>query len=337
MPRKPRIEYAGAVYHMMNRGDQGEPVFKDGLDYGNFLSVAGECCKRSGWVVHAYVLMPNHFHLLLETKQANLADGMKWLMGAYTQKFNRRHGLRGHLFQGRYKAVLIQSDSGNYFERVSTYIHLNPARAGMLKQEGADLSQYGWSSYVAYVGGERPEWLEVRRVFGNLGLKDERRGREEYRKYIYGRIADLKTKRGRKMYKAEWKALRHGWYVGGADFEEYLLGKLGGAVSNNKRDSYSGEAIIRHDEAEAERLVNVGMKILGISENDLDGMRKGAMEKRLLALLVQDRTMAKQSWTSERLRMGVASNVGTYARSARESSDPNVLRLRKALYGVILK
>ena len=108
-------------------------------------------------------------------------------------------------------------------------------------------------------------------------------------------------------------------------------------MSNNKRDSYSGEAIIRHDEAEAERLVKVGMKIFGISENDLDGMRKGAMEKRLLALLVQDRTMAKQSWTSERLRMGVASNVGTYARSARESSDPNVLRLRKALDGVILK
>jgi len=143
MPRKPRIEYNGAVYHVMNRGDQGELVFKDELDYGNFLSVIGEFCKRSGWVVHAYVLMPNQFQMRLETPEANLVNGMKWFMGTYTQKFNRRHGLRGHAFQGRYKAVLIDSDSGGYFETVSTYIHLNPARAKLLLPGNNSASRTG--------------------------------------------------------------------------------------------------------------------------------------------------------------------------------------------------
>jgi len=239
--------------------------------------------------------------------------------------------LRGHLFQGRYKAVLIQSDGGNYFERVSTYIHLNPARAGMLKKEGSDLSGYPWSSYGGYAGGERPEWLEVKRVLGNLGLKDERRGREEYRKCMAARIAELRTKRGRKMYKAEWKSVRHGWYVGGAGFEEYLLKKLDGVVSDNKRESYSGEAISRHDEAEAEKLIRGGMKALGISESDLERMQKGATEKKLLAWLVQERTIARQEWVSARLMMGAASNTGTYVKSVRESTDANVLRLRNTL------
>ena len=108
--------------HVMNRGDNRKKVFLDNLDYELFLVRMGEVCGRSGWRMHGYVLMPNHFHWLVETPEANLVAGMKWFMGAYSIGFNARHGHRGHVFQGRYKAVVVESGQGNYFERVSTYV-----------------------------------------------------------------------------------------------------------------------------------------------------------------------------------------------------------------------
>jgi putative transposase len=332
MPRKPRIEYAGAVYHAMNRGDQGEPVFKDKLDYENFLATLGEACGRTGWRVHAYVLMPNHFHLLLETPQPNLAQGMKWFLGAYTQKFNRRHGLKGHAFQGRYKAVVIRTDSGGYFERVSSYVHLNPARARLLNAERPDLSSWRWSSYGGYTGAwARPEWLVVDRVLGDLGLKDDGKGRDAYRDHLRERVKELRTRRGKKLYDAVWKEIRHGWCVGGADFEAVLVERLKDVVTARKRESYSGEAMRRHDEAEAERLVRSGLKALGLTEADLEKQAKGSREKCLVAWLVQERTLARQSWVAERLRMGAASGVGAYTKRIREATDPEVRRLRHLL------
>ena len=146
MPRKPRVEYVGAVYHVMNRGDRGGGIFRDKLDYELFLVKTREVCSRTGWKIHSYVLMPNHFHWLVETPEGNLVAGMKWFLGAYSQGYNARHGQRGHVFQGRYKAVPVESESGNYFETVSTYIHLNPARGKLLNGDHPDLGAYRWSS-----------------------------------------------------------------------------------------------------------------------------------------------------------------------------------------------
>src|SRR6516165_6697004 len=130
MPRPLRIEYPGALYHVMARGNQGRPVFRDDTDRQLWLETLGQACGKTGWRVHAYVLMGNHYHLLLETPEANLEAGMKWLQGTYTQRYNGRHKLFGHLFQGRYKAVLVDpQEKEGYFQVVSTYIHLTPARA----------------------------------------------------------------------------------------------------------------------------------------------------------------------------------------------------------------
>ena len=109
MARPLRIEYAGAVYHVMARGNQGQAVFRDDHDRRRFLDVLGEASGKTGWRVHAYVLMGNHYHLLLETPEGNLAAGMKWLQGTYTQRFNSRHEVFGHLFQGRYKALGLRA------------------------------------------------------------------------------------------------------------------------------------------------------------------------------------------------------------------------------------
>ena len=104
MPRKLRVEYAGAIYHVINRGDRREPIFLEDADYELFVETLGEACEKTGWQVHAYCLMPNHFHLVMETPEANLVAGMKWFLGTYTARFNRRHKYFGHLFSGRYKA-----------------------------------------------------------------------------------------------------------------------------------------------------------------------------------------------------------------------------------------
>src|SRR6266487_6027890 len=132
MPRPLRIQYAGARYHVMSRGDRREAIFYDDADRVEFLRTLGQACLKTGWQVHAYCLMSNHFHLVLETPQPNLAARMKWLLGAYTQRFNRRHRNWGHLFGGRYKAQLIDGRRLGYLRCACDYVHLNPVRAGMV-------------------------------------------------------------------------------------------------------------------------------------------------------------------------------------------------------------
>src|SRR5437763_218934 len=118
MPRPPRIEYEGALFHATSRGDRREAIFLDDQDKVQFLRTFEQACLKAGWQVHAYCLMTNHFHLVLETPQPNLALGMKWLLGTYTQRLNRRHQHWGHLFGGRYKAQLIDGRSAGYLRRV---------------------------------------------------------------------------------------------------------------------------------------------------------------------------------------------------------------------------
>jgi putative transposase len=172
MARPIRIEYPGAMYHVMCRGNNGRDVFfgEDGCK--KFLDTLDEACMRAGWFVHAYVLMGNHYHLLLETPEGNLVDGMKWFQGTYTQRINAWQGRRGHLFQGRYKAQLINSEQrdDNYFQTVSEYIHLNPARARMTGEgkRWERLRDYPWSSVQLYCGGKRkrPSWLASQTLVG---------------------------------------------------------------------------------------------------------------------------------------------------------------------------
>ena len=137
MSRKLRIEYEGAIYRVMNRRDRREPIFQDDMDRKRFLETLGETCAKTDWRVHAWCLMGNHFHLVVETPNANLVAGMKWFLGTYTARFNRRHKLFGHLFSGRYKALVVDAASPGYFRTVCEYVHLNPVRARWLSPEQA--------------------------------------------------------------------------------------------------------------------------------------------------------------------------------------------------------
>ena len=156
MARKLRIQYPGAIYHVMNRGDRREAIFEDDEDRQRLLKALTEACEKTGWQVHAYCLMRNHFHLVIETPQPNLVAGMKWLLGTYTSRFNRRHKEFGHLFSGRYKALIVDGSGNGYLfslEQVDT--PPGPSHFGEVVQEAEavqaerrvveGLQRMGWS------------------------------------------------------------------------------------------------------------------------------------------------------------------------------------------------
>jgi putative transposase len=132
MARPLRLEFSGAVYHVTARGDRREAIFLDDQDRQRFLGLLGREIGQQNWLLYAYCLMSNHYHLLLETPEANLARGMRRLNGVYTQGFNRRYGLSGHVLQGRYKAILVDRDA--YLLELSRYVVLNPVRAGLVAE-----------------------------------------------------------------------------------------------------------------------------------------------------------------------------------------------------------
>ena len=156
MTRPLRIEYPGAYYHVTSRGNERKNIFINKVDRNSFLSYLKSAHLRYGAEIHAFCLMNNHYHLLLETPKGNLSQIMRHINGAYTNYFNIRHKRRGHLFQGRYKAILVEADS--YAGELSRYIHLNPVRAGMV-----DIPEkYGWSSYQYYIRRKKKlDWLTV--------------------------------------------------------------------------------------------------------------------------------------------------------------------------------
>lgn len=160
MARRPRIHVPGGLYHVIARGNRRQAIFRSRLDYGGYLRRLEEGLRRTGTRCFAFALMPNHVHLLLEAGQAPLARLMQGLQQGYTQEFNRRHGLIGHVFQGRYKAILCDRDA--YLLELVRYLHLNPVRTN-LTQDPAD---YHWSSHRAYLGRERIPWLSIEPVLG---------------------------------------------------------------------------------------------------------------------------------------------------------------------------
>ena len=177
MARPLRIEYPGAFYHVVNRGQRQGAVVDDVRDRRQFLLYLERMARQYSVVVHGYCVMTNHYHLIIETPEANLSRAVQWLNVSYASYYNRRHRCSGHLFQGRFKAVVV--DAASYLEVLSRYIHLNPVRAG-IKSRPWD---YTWSSCRYFVKAlAAPDWLEIRRVLAGFGrsLKAARRGYVEY-------------------------------------------------------------------------------------------------------------------------------------------------------------
>ncbi len=166
MARPARLQFPGALYHVTARGDRRESIYDDDTDRAHFLEVLGEVVKQFNWRCHAYCLMDNHYHLMIATPDGNLSKGMRQLNGVFTQWSNRRHARSGHLFQGRYKAILVDSDS--YLLELCRYVVLNPVRAGAVRSPAA----WRWSSYRATAGKiDPPAWLEIDTVLAAFGKR----------------------------------------------------------------------------------------------------------------------------------------------------------------------
>jgi REP element-mobilizing transposase RayT len=298
----------------MCRGNRQEAIFKDGKDHEVYLDTLGETCERCGWKVHAFVLMGNHYHLLLETPEANLVDGMRWFQGVYTQRFNARHKEWGHLFQGRYKALLVDG-GGDYFSTVASYIHLNPARARCFDLEAGKLSDFKFSSYPGYVRpSKRPEWLVVDRVLSCCGCEDSVSGRTQYRKIMQKRVLELLHSAHPALADAAWQNIRRGWVFGSDEFCSQMRDALERASRGRRRDSHSGGAAILHDEQAAEELLKQGLKEVGLRREELSYIKKSDDRKKVVAWLIRKNTSVRNEWVSNALKMG---NLATVSRSVR--------------------
>ena len=191
MARQLRIEYPGAFHHIFSRGNQKQPIFLADDDRHFFLKCLREASKKFGVIIHVYCLMPNHFHLILETPLGNLSRMMHSLITGYTIYFNKKHKRHGHLFQGRFKSILIEAVS--YAKELSRYIHLNPVRAGLVERP----ESYAWSSYEYYRGMSMPaRWLEtsvVLRLFGEQ-LKESKKAYVEFVMHGIGEEAPASIK-----------------------------------------------------------------------------------------------------------------------------------------------
>jgi putative transposase len=302
MPRPLRIQFAGAIYHVMSRGDRREAIFLNDADRLEFLRTLGQVCLKTGWQVHAYCLMTNHFHMVMETPQPNLALGMKWLLGTYTQRFNRRHRHWGHLFGGRYKAQLIDGRSRGYLRCACDYVHLNPVRAGMVAAN-KKLESFRWSSYPGYRKPKfREQWLRVERLLGEHGLiKDTPKSRREFERRM----------RAARLEAGEYQSMRRGWKIGAEDFHDWLAEKLArrgrkGEQARERRET---------DEALAERLVLEALAKVRWREIDLAKHPKGHRMKVKIAQQLRGETPMSRQWIADRLRMGSASYVSNLLNS----------------------
>jgi putative transposase len=293
MPRPLRIQYPGARYHVMSRGDGRDAIFRDPRDRHEFLRTLGQTCRKTGWQVHSYCLMTNHFHLVVETPQPNLSLGMKWLLGTYTQRFNRGHRHWGHLFGGRYKAQLVDGRSPTYLRAACDYVHLNPVRAGIIGPR-TKLDAYGWSSYPAYCRPRlRPAWLRVDRLLCEHGLElDDAKARREFQR----RMANARTETNAPGE----LALRRGWKLGAEDFADWLADKLARPGKKGERARERGET----DAALAERLVQEKLAALRWREIDLARRPKGDRAKVEIAQQVREQTPMTRQWIAQRLQMG---------------------------------
>ena len=306
MARPIRVEFDGAVYHVTARGNERREIYRDVSDRQRFLETLGEAAERFGLVCHAYCLMPNHYHLLLETPRANLTVAAGWLQTTYSIRLNRRHERSGHLFQGRFKAQLVEADL--YAQQLIQYIHLNPVRPKNKRRpvppdRRAELSNFRWSSHRAYAGlanTKPPEWLctDWLSYFG----RTRPAAQAEYRRQIAQAFGHVLP--------SPWDDLRGGLVLG----SEALFGKVNGLLAKSEHAeeirwsrragaAAVGDAIDRLAAEQTDRRLAIwlrvrlgGQRMTHVAEQYgyRDGSGVHRVVKRLEARAAEDRQLARK-------------------------------------------
>lgn len=300
MPRQVRIQYPGAIYHVMSRGNRRQEIYLDDVDRQDFLKTLAEACQKSGWQIHAYCLMSNHYHLVAQTPNANLVAGMAWLQSAYTIRLNHRHKLIGHVLSGRYKAQLVEGSGNGYLRSACDYVHLNPARAGLLKAQERLLA-YPWSSFGYYLAApeHRPHWIRVDRLLGEHGLQqDSPAARQEFERRIEARRLEPGDEQA-------LKALRRGWCLGSQAFKQQKLEELDGQVGQH----HFGQMRVEVAQAKAERIIAEEMRRRGWQEAELALRRKRDPGKLEIAVRLRKETTLSVKEIAARLQLGTPASA----------------------------
>jgi REP element-mobilizing transposase RayT len=306
MPRPLRVEFAGACYHVINRGNYRRALFEGKGAAEAFERVLGEAARRFSWQVHAYVIMSTHFHLAVETAEPNLSESMKWLQGTWIRRYNRFRGLVGRPFQGRYKALLVAP--GHALAQVCHYIHLNPVRARLLPP--AEVGAYAWSSLPKFAGRNRPAWLAPGTVLLDSGdLQDTASGWKRYFEYLEFLATDNLA---RKELAAE--RMSRGWCLGDARFKAEM--KVAAAEAGADLERFEGlePDSVRQERADAweERL----HALARIARIDIDSLPapKSHPSKAKLAAAMKASCSVSNAWLAQRLAMGEPASASQFAR-----------------------
>ena len=310
MPRSLRIEYPGAVYHVLNRGNYRFDVFGTEISKRIFIEVLQTTCERTGWILHAFCLLDNHYHLCLETPDANLSVGMQWLQSTFANRFNRAVRDRGHVFQGRYKSLVVERDE--YLGPVLNYIHLNPLRAGL--EQGESLGTWRWSS-LWYLFRKRKRWacMDLTDCLYYAGkLADTPTGRKKYLQYLTW----LSTSK-RDQKEQLFARMCRGWALASRQFKKTLMAG----------DTPSGQERPGHETQEArelywEGLLDQMLSYHGKSQPEIDAESKSADWKVMIAYYLKHHTAVTNGWLSQHLNMGVLHGVSRYVAMFERANGP---------------
>lgn len=311
MARKLRLQYEGAVYHVINRGNYRRDVFETADKAKAFEECLFEAGARMGWKVHAYVLMRNHYHLVVETPQPNLVEGMHWLQSTFATRFNRFRQESGHLFQGRYQSLVIEP--GDALRRVVDYVHLNPVRAGLVAVN--QVWDFRWSSLRRFVRGGRPECLCT-----DWRGEDNAAGWSRY----CGELAELAGDKAAQVERG-FNEMSRGWAIGTAGWRK--------AIAQDHRQLALAPGLPQKElkelkQAEWERVLGELLIQVGKTPEDAEVDRKSAEWKVSIAGALRRKTTASNRWIAEKLHMGAANSVSQYLSWAK--ADKVKIRILKA-------
>jgi putative transposase len=310
MARKLRLQYAGAVYHVINRGNYRRDIFETAGAAEAFLRVLREASETYGWEVFAYVVMRNHYHVALTTPEPNLVEGMHWLQSTLATRFNRYRQENGHLFQGRYQALVVEDDAA--LGRVVDYIHLNPVRARAVKP--SEVATFPWSSLAAI--GREPEnwWQRERWLRATGGWADDQAGRQAYATYL----TDLATSETR------WEGLgltglAKGWAIGTAGWRRTLAKEYGHLALN---PGLAQSEVRELREAAWAAALASGLRALGKTSADLVTKPKSPTWKIALAQRVREESGASLTWLADALQIGRPETLRSYLYRQRLTENP---------------
>ena len=342
MPRQPRIEYPGAIYHVMARGNCRGPIVLSDTDRERFAETLAEACQKAAWEVYAWVLLDNHYHLALRTPAGNLVEGMKWFQNTYTRRFNTRHHQWGHLYGGRYKSILVDGEGRpgepDYLATLVDYIHLNPVRARLVSTgDNLGLISYPWSSLAsayAIAPSKRDAWTDVGYGMGLFGLKDTVAGRRKMIARLEERAAEEKASRcglteieGASLQ----STLRRGWYWGGQGFRERLE-KL---IPKMKNRTYRSSALGRDAGiVDATEILHRAEKHFGLGKGEMMKLPRGDVRRAAIGWAIHRRCCTSLSWVAEQLNLSSAANASQQIRRfdvRKTNSLPKDIRAWKKL------